>query len=167
MRHAIGASPSTLRCMAPLSLHYVLPPTHPFLLILYPPSSDMADMMITFQQFSRDVSKYHEQQKFYVNIDWETADYYVLRTAAHILSMVIGDIHTTFEQEDLSTRYDFYTRKWVEFRLKYHGVEDIKELKWFLSTVELKQRLYLLELAKRDIENKKEEVQNLGVTNGP
>ena len=117
----IGAWP-LYYCMAPLSLYYItfLPPTHPFLLssilllLLYPPS-DMVDMMITFQQFSRDVSKYHEQQKLYVNIDWETADYYVLRTAAYILSMVIGDIHTTFEQEDLSTRYDFYPRKWVDF----------------------------------------------------
>lgn len=115
----------------------------------------MADMMITFQQFSRDVHLYHERQKFYVNIDWETAESCVLQTATYILSLVIGDIHTTLEQDDLSSRYSFYPRKWVHFRLKYHGVEDIKELKWFLSTVELKQRLYFLEIAKRDIEMEK------------
>ena len=108
--------------------------------------------MISFQQLSNDVKLYHERQKFYVYLDWQSADYCVLKTAAFVLSLIIGDIHTTFEQHDLSLRYDFYPQKWSSFRLKYHGVEDIKELKWFLSTVELKQRLYFLELARRDNE---------------
>lgn len=112
----------------------------------------MAEMMISFQQLSTDIKVYQERQKFYVYMDWETADYFLLKTATYVLSLIIGDIHTTIEQEDLSVRYGFYPRKWVNFRLKYHGVEDIKELKWFLSTVELKQRLYFLELARQDNE---------------
>lgn len=113
-------------------------------------------MMISFNQLSRDKTIYCDRQRYYLNLDWEHCDYFLLKTAVFILGQIIGDIHITFEQEDLYQRYSFYPKSKVLFRLEYHGVDDIMELKWFLSAVELKQRLYYMELARRETEKETE-----------